>query len=327
LIRVFGVLLGAAILLAAGVWLSLRAYEAPGPSAEQHVVVVPRASLDEVAALLAQEGIVGNAMALRLAGLATRGQGALKAGEFAFPAQASLHQVLHVLRAGRAVQHRLTIPEGLTSAQIALLFDRAQALDGSPVIPAEGMLLPETYAYERGTSRATVAERGAKAMERALERAWAARIPASAPLASPQEALVLASIVERETGRPEERPRVAAVFLNRLRRGMKLQSDPTVVYGASGGLGVLDHGITRAELDSDNPYNTYRNPGLPPGPISMPGLAALTAVTQPLPVDDLFFVADGTGGHVFARTEQEHARNVARWRDIERQRLAKPLSD
>ena len=177
-------------------------------------------------------------------------------------------------------------------------------------VPPEGSLLPETYAFDRGTTRAALIERATKAMGRALDRAWADRSP-TLPLDSPHDALVLASIVERETAKPEERPRVAAVFLNRLRQGMKLQSDATVVYGASGGAGILDHGLTRSELDSDDPYNTYRIPGLPPGPIAMPGAASLRAVTQPMQSTELFFVADGTGGHVFARTQEEHLRNVA----------------
>jgi UPF0755 protein len=238
-----------------------------------------------------------------------------------FPAAASLRQVLDVLRNARPVQHRLTIPEGLTAAQVAVLLDRAPALEGDPAIPEEGHLLPETYAYERGTSRVALVERGRIAMDRALGRSWAARNPA-VPLDTPRDALILASIVERETAKPEERPRVAAVFLNRLRRRMKLQSDPTVVYGASGGVGVLEHGLTKADLERADPYNTYRIPGLPPGPISMPGLASLRAVTQPADTDDLFFVADGSGGHVFARTAEEHLRNVARWREAERARQA-----
>ncbi len=327
MIRAIGVLVAAALLLGGGLWLATRLYDGAGPLTEQRIVVVPRAPFDEIAALLGREGVVSNPTALRLAALVTRGQGALKAGELAFPTHASLNQVLQVLRAGKPVQHRFTIPEGLTAAQIALLLDHAPALDGNTVIPPEGMVLPETYAYERGITRAALMDRGSRAMDRALQQAWNTRIPGSEPLATAQEALTLASIVERETSRPEERPHVAMVFLNRLRRGMKLQSDPTVVYGASGGLGVLDHGITRAELDDDNPYNTYRIPGLPPGPICMPGLATLTAVTQPWPSDDLFFVADGMGGHLFAKTEQEHARNVARWREVERRRFAKPATN
>lgn len=161
-------------------------------------------------------------------------------------------------------------------------------------------------------------------MDKALDQAWATRTPTAAMLTTPRDVLILASIVERETSRADERARIAGVFVNRLRRGMKLQSDPTVVYGASGGSGVLDHGITRAELDRDDPYNTYRIPGLPSGPISMPGLASLKAATQPWPGDELYFVADGQGGHLFAKTEAEHQRNVARWREVERQRAALP---
>lgn len=296
-------------------------YDEPGPLPAGNVVLVPRGGLDQVADTLAQEGVVRSASALRLAAMATRGQGAVHAGELEFPAAASLRQVLAVLRTARPVQHRLTIPEGLTATQVALLIDRAPALEGDPAVPEEGRLLPETYAYERGTLRAALIERGRAAMDRALERNWAAR-NAAVPLDTPRDALILASIVERETAKPEERPRIAAVFLNRLRRHMKLQSDPTVVYGASGGAGVLEHGLTRAELERPDPYNTYKVNGLPPGPISMPGLGSIRAVLQPADTDDLFFVADGSGGHVFAKTLEEHQRNVARWRGVERARQA-----
>lgn len=302
--------------------MGLQTYQAPGPLKDVRAVVVPRASLDQVADLLAREGVVKNATALRVAAVMTRGQGPIKAGELAFPARSSLRDVLLVLRFAMVVQHRLLIAEGLTAAQVALLLDRAVAMDGSVPVPAEGSVLPDTYSYVLGANRAAVLERATKAMDKALEQAWDARKGDTSPLSGPRDALILASIVERETSRPDERARMAAVFLNRLRRGMKLQSDPTVAYGASGGLGVLDHGLTRAELDRDDPYNTYRINGLPPGPISMPGLASLKAVTQPWTTEELFFVADGNGGHVFAKTEQEHARNVARWREMERQRAA-----
>ncbi len=300
-----------------GLW----AYDAPGPLVASNVVLVPRGGLDQVSDALAQEGVVRSAFALRAAAMATRGQGAVHAGELEFPAAASLRQVLAVLRTARPVQHRLTIPEGLTATQVALLIENAPALEGDPAVPEEGRLLPETYAYERGTPRAALVERGRAAMDRALERNWAVR-NAAVPLETPRDALILASIVERETAKPEERPRIAAVFLNRLRRRMKLQSDPTVVYGASGGTGVLEHGLTRAELERPDPYNTYKINGLPPGPISMPGVGSLRAVTQPAETDDLFFVADGSGGHVFAKTLEEHQRNVARWRGVERARQA-----
>jgi UPF0755 protein len=186
-------------------------------------------------------------------------------------------------------------------------------LSGEMPAIEEGSLLPQTYGFERGTSRASVVARARAAMEKVLAEAWAARA-ADLPLASPREALVLASIVERETARPEERARIAAVFLNRLKQGMRLQSDPTVVYAASDGAGVLDHALTRAELERDSPYNTYKAGGLPPGPISAPGGASIRAVTQPARSDELYFVADGAGGHVFSRTLEEHNRNVARWR-------------
>jgi len=308
-------------LLGGAVFYAISAYDAPGPLTVANVVLVPHGGLDQVADVLVQEGVVSNAVALRAAAIATRNQGSIRAGELEFPAAASLRQVLEVLRTARPVQHRLTIPEGLTATQVATLLDRAPALEGGTTVPEEGHLLPETYSYERGTPRATLVERGRVAMDHALERNWAVRSPA-VPLDTPHDALVLASIVERETAKPEERPRIAAVFLNRLRRHMRLQSDPTVVYGASGGSGVLEHGLTKAELERPDPYNTYRIAGLPPGPISMPGLASLKAVMQPADTEDLFFVADGSGGHVFARTAEEHNRNVAHWRGVERARQA-----
>ena len=303
--------------MAGGVFLAVSIYEAPGPLQQAKTVMVPRGGLDQVAEALEQEGVISGALRLRAAALVTRAT--VRAGEFEFPARASLRQVLAVLRSARPVQHKITIPEGLTSTQIAALLQKSDILTGPVETPPEGSVLPETYTFQRGATRAHLLERARAAMDRALDRAWTARSP-NLPLANPRDALTLASIVERETSRPEERPRVAGVYLNRLRLGMKLQSDPTVVYAASGGLGVLDHGLTRAELDSDNPYNTYRNVGLPPGPIAAPGVASLRAVTQPGTTDELYFVADGTGGHQFARTDDEHRRNVQRWREIERAR-------
>ena len=318
-------LLGVLVLLAGGAAAyGTRLYDLPGPLASPRAVTVPRGGLDDVAGALAAEGVVDSPLALRLAAMATRHEGTLRAGELEFPAQASLRQVLVVLRTAKPVQHRVTIPEGLTAFQIAALLERTPVLNGPTVLPPEGRVLPDTYLFDRGATRAAIVDRGRRAMDRALAAAWASRAK-DLPLATPEQALVLASIVERETAKPEERPLVAAVYLNRLQRGMKLQSDPTVVYGASGGLGVLDHGLTRAELDADDPYNTYRIAGLPPGPIAMPGAASLRAVTQPAQTDNLFFVADGTGGHTFARTNEEHSRNVLRWREIERARaVARP---
>ena len=318
--RIALAVLGAGVVaVGGGAWFAWHEYLDPGPLKEARAVVVPRGGADTTADALAAAGVVSSPLAFQLAAAATSGDGRLRAAEFEFPAGASLRDVLAVLRAGKPIQHRLSLPEGLSAAQMAVLMARADALEGDPVVPEEGMMLPDTYLYDRGTTRAALVERGRRMMEAALDRAWAARRP-GLPLASPHEALVLASIVERETAKAEERPHIAAVFLNRLRLGMKLQSDPTVIYAASGGLGVLDHGITRAELDQNDPYNTYRVDGLPPGPICMPGVAALRAVTQPDDTDDLYFVADGTGGHAFARTVDDHNRNVAHWREVERAR-------
>jgi UPF0755 protein len=245
----------------------------------------------------------------RLAGTLTRGLGEVHAGEFAFPAHASLRTVLAVLRTGQPVQHHVTIPEGLTAPQIITVLSRAEALSGPDIPVPEGSVLPQTYAYTYGTPRAAILARAAAALDRALDEAWARRAP-DLPLATPRDALILASIVERETAKPEERPLVAAVFLNRLREGMRLQSDPTAIFAASQGDGVLDHPLTRAELDRDDAYNTYRVMGLPPGPICTPGLASLQAVLHPADSDALYFVADGSGGHAFSRTLAEHVQNV-----------------
>ncbi len=301
----------------AGAWqLERYVLQRPGPLPGPRDVVVPRGTAAQVAESLAQDGVIDNRLAFRALVLLTRREGSLHAAELAFPAQASLRTVLTVLRTARPVEHLLTIPEGATARQITALLDRADALTGPAPTPADGALLPQTYAYERGTARAALAERATAAMDRTLAKLWEERDP-NLPLATPREALTLASIVERETARPEERAHIAAVFFNRLRLGMKLQSDPTVVYAASQGAGILDRPLGRADLDRDDPYNTYRIRGLPPGPIAAPGIAALRAVMHPTPSDDLFFVADGSGGHAFSRTLEDHSKHVARWRVLE----------
>jgi UPF0755 protein len=303
-------LLAAAAGLAA--WQGWRAYTAPGPLAEERAVAIPRGGAEGIAGALSRAGVIGDTRAFALAAWATRAEGPLRAAEFAFPPGASLQEVLRILREGRPVQRRLTIPEGLSARQIATLLERTEGLTGDIPPIAEGALLPETYAYQRGDARAALVRRAEAAMAQALAEAWAGRAEGLA-LASPREALVLASIVERETGLAEERARIAAVFVNRLRRGMPLQSDPTVIYAAAEGA-AFDRPITRADLERDHPFNTYRNRGLPPAPIAAPGRDALRAVTRPAQTEELFFVATGEGGHAFARTLEEHNRNVARWR-------------
>ena len=321
--RIVAAILLVIVLAAGGAgWWAWRELDAPGPLQVATAIVVPHGALQSVAETLAQQGVIRYPLLFRVAALATRADGPIHAAEFQFPDAVSLRDVLDILRSARPVQHHLTIPEGLTALQIAALIAHADALTGEAAAPAEGGFLPETYSYERGASREQIMDRGRIAMDRALEHAWADRTP-NLPLTTPRQALVLASLVERETAKPDERPLVAGVFINRLRLGMKLQSDPTVVYGASNGLGVLDHPLTRAELDRDDAFNTYRIPGLPAAPICMPGLASLRAATQPADTDALYFVADGGGGHAFSRTQAEHLRHVATLRDIERGKAAK----
>jgi UPF0755 protein len=302
-----------------GAWHYARtAYTAPGPLAESAQIVIPRGGSTVIAAALAERGIVADDRAFLVATWLTRGEGPLRAAEFVFPAHASLEQVLEILRRARPVQRRVTIAEGLTVKQIVGIIERAEGLTGEMPSLDEGQILPETYNYQWGDTRASLVRRADQAMDAALAELWAARAP-NLPLATPRQAVILASIVERETGKDEERARVAGVFINRLRRNMPLQSDPTVAYAAADG-GVLDRAITRADLERDHPFNTYRIRGLPPGPIASPGRESLRAVLQPEQTDYLFFVADGSGGHAFARTLEEHNRNVARWREVERQR-------
>lgn len=295
-------------------WFAWRAYIALGPAADALTVLVPRGTSAQLAELLTARGVIRSPHLFRLAARATAGAGPLRAGEFRFAAGISLRGVLDVLRTGRPVRHSLTIPEGLTAAQIGRLVAADPALDGEVAVPAEGAVQPETYVFERPARADALLHRAAAARRAALAAAWAGR-EAGLPLASAESALVLASIVEKETRLPEERPMVAAVFLNRLRLGMKLQADPTTAYAASGGMGALPGGLTRDELDTPGPYNTYSTPGLPAGPICAPGAEAVAAVLHPAHTAALYFVADGSGGHSFAATLAEHVRNVARWRE------------
>jgi UPF0755 protein len=260
--------------------------------------------------------VVGDRRLFRLFALASDRARALKAGEYEFPPRASYAEVLAQLGAGRTLTRFLTVPEGLTAVEVAALVNAAAAMQGAPsASPPEGSLLPETYDYRWGDNRAAMLQRMQAAMQATLAELWPRRA-ADVPLASPQEALILASIVEKETGIAAERRRVAGVFANRLRLGMPLQADPTVVYALTGGQAPLGRALTRADWQVDSPYNTYRIRGLPPGPIANPGRAAIEAALNPEPHDYLYFVADGSGGHAFARSLAEHNRNVARWRAV-----------
>lgn len=310
-----GTALLALLLLAGGtVWLVSERIAGPGPLAEPVQLVIPRGGTESIAATLRTAGVIADPRVFALAAWWTRAEGPLRAAEFSFPARASVRDVLGILRDGRIVQRRLTIAEGLTARQIIALLERTEGLTGEVPSLAEGAALPETYAFTLGDTRASVIRRAIAAMDAALAEAWAARAP-NLPLANPREALILASIIERETGVAGERALVGGVFINRLRRGMMLQSDPTVAYVPGQGM-PLDRPLTRADLDQAHPFNTYRIRGLPPGPIASPGREALRAATRPAETDFLYFVADGTGGHAFGRTLEEHNRNVARWRAL-----------
>ncbi len=265
---------------------------------------------------LARAHVVGSGLVFALVAEATGSAPRLKAGEYDFPSGASLFHVLRMIREGLVVRHFITIPEGLSSKAAAEILRQSDVLTGPAPVAPEGALLPETYEVSRGESRAAVTQRMERDRNALLEKLWATR-ESGLPYRRPEDAVILASVVEKETALAAERPLVAGVFVNRLENGMRLESDPTVIYALTGGA-PLGHGLTRSELASPSPYNTYRVAGLPPTPINNPGRAALAAVLAPTRTDDLYFVANGAGGHAFSPTFAQHARNVAHWRRVER---------
>jgi len=294
-------------------------FDGEGPLTGPVAVVIEKGTgLSGMASELERQGVIDDAN-IFVAGVIISGkQGAMKAGEYAIPAGASMARVMTILSEGKAIQFKVTIAEGLTSAQVVEILNSKEDLTGAiDQIPPEGSLLPETYSYPRRTPRQEIINQMQRAQATVLADLWASRAP-GLPLKTPEEAVILASIVEKETGQPGERRQVASVFINRLKRNMRLQSDPTIIYGITGGKGPLGRAIFQSDIDKPTEYNTYQINGLPPTPIANPGRAALQATLDPDSTNFLFFVADGTGGHAFAATLAEHTSNVARWRQIER---------
>jgi len=314
------------LFLIAGLAWGWSVFYAPGPAAatgDTTIVTLPSGSgVPAIAGTLKQAGVIRSTDMFKAAVSLTGADRKLRAGEYEVPSRASLRSVIILLVEGRVVRHYLTLPEGWSSAQAVDILNRQTILTGEVEVPAEGSLWPDTYEISRGEARSAVITRMQRARDRNLARLWELRSPNSV-VTSPEEAMILASIVEKETGLASERPRVAAAFSNRLRLGMRLESDPTIVYGITQGR-PLGRGIRRSELDRQTPWNTYQIDGLPPTPIANPGEDALAAVLNPPRSDELFFVADGSGGHAFARTYAEHLANVARWRAIEREKAGLP---
>jgi UPF0755 protein len=295
-----------------------QSLEASGPlEADKIVNIPPRKGIREIADILVQEGVIDRPWTFMVSAMLAKSHDDLKFGEYQFTRQASLHQVINTLTEGKVVLHQVTIPEGLTSAQIVERLMDIDVLSGNiKDVPKEGSLLPESYRYPRGTTREQVVQRMKQMRDRVVQEVWDHRVP-DVPLRSAEELVILASIVEKETARVDERSRVAAVFVNRLKQHMKLQSDPTIIYGLVGGKGTLGRPIQKREIEQPTAYNTYVIQGLPQGPICNPGRAALEAVAKPARTRELYFVADGNGGHTFSETLEQHQKAVERLRTLE----------
>lgn len=313
-----------AVLLVLAGGFALWVYKGPGPKARQGqtttVILRRGGGVSEMAASLARGGVIRAPQFFLAAAEMSGASRRLKAGEYNFRSGASLAEVLRKIRSGDIVHHRITIPEGVPSVQVAAILNGSDVLTGQIPTPPEGSILPETYEVVRGDARASVLQKMMDARDRMLAQLWGQRKP-GLPFTTPEQAVTLASIVEKETSVASERPRVAAVYINRLKINMKLQADPTVIYGITGGT-PLGRGIRASELAAATPYNTYANFGLPPGPIGNPGRAALAAVMDPPDTDELYFVANGTGGHSFSKSYGDQSKNVAQWREIEKSKAA-----
>ncbi len=293
----------------------------PGPLQHDTILIVPPSTgINIIAKELASRGIISKAFIFRVGVKFFSEQEVMKAGQYLFTAHLSSRDVVKLLQTGKTVVHRITFAEGLTSTEIAAQLALTEGLTGDLSLPiAEGSLLPETYHFSYADPRSGLIKRMRKGLSKLMMGLWPYR-DANLPFKSQREALILASIVEKETGKPSERAHIAGVFINRLRKKMRLQSDPTVVYGITKGQGPLGRSLRRSELRQKTAYNTYTNYGLPPTPIANAGRKSIEAVLHPMKTNDFYFVADGTGGHLFSRTLKQHNRNVSKWRKIEKLR-------
>jgi UPF0755 protein len=316
---IFTLLILSAVAGGVAVAVGKHRFELPGPLDQDKVVNIPaRLGILDIADLLRREGVMDEHSSIFVGGVvALKARSELKSGEYLFTKRSSVRDIVETMVEGKVVQHSITIPEGLTSEQIVRRLLEIDMLTGNVKdIPHEGTLLPEGYRFPRGTARDQVIQRMTREQRRIVQENWERRNP-DLPLKTPEQLIILASIIEKETSKQEERTRVAAVFVNRLKQRKRLESDPTIVYGLVGGKGPLGHPITKSEKETPTPYNTYMIDGLPPGPIANPGRASIEAAANPARTKEMFFVADGTGGHVFAETYDQHLRNVARLRQIE----------
>jgi UPF0755 protein len=315
---IFTALIVISVAVGGTLFIGKQRFEAPGPLPEDKVVNIPRGlGIKDIADVLVREGVIDQPWVFMGGVIVLKARGDLKFGEYQFTKNASLADVVDTIIENKVVQHSFTVAEGLTSEQIVARLLENTALSGQiKDIPREGTLLPETYRFTLGMPRDQIVQRMQQGHKRVLQEVWDHRSP-DLPYKTPEQLVTMASIVEKETGKPEERTRVAAVFINRLKTRMRLQSDPTIIYGLTGGKGALGRPILRSEIDQATPYNTYVIDGLPPGPIANPGRASLEAAANPARTKELYFVADGTGGHAFADNYAEHQKNVARLRVIE----------
>ncbi|RYC33006.1 endolytic transglycosylase MltG [Lichenibacterium minor] len=318
----------AAVALVILVSLAIQRIDAPGPLPSDKVVIIsPGTDVGDIVGQLEQEGVIDSATLMSGTLYAEGERSKIKAGEYMFKQSASLRDVIDTLVSGHQILHAITVPEGLTSEQICDRLKADDVLTGEiRAVPKEGTLMPDTFKFARGTTREQLLRTMAQEQRKIVADVWSHRA-ADTPIRSPYDMVTLASIVEKETGKADERPRVAGVFVNRLVKGIPLQSDPTIVYGLVGGKATLGRGILKSEIEQKTPYNTYAISGLPPGPICNPGRAALEAVANPSRTKDVYFVADGTGGHAFAETLDQHRQNVQRWRALEKDAKDKAAPD